>query len=243
MEMVALAGTAASLAGGYTQYQANESRAEEQRKASMAELLRQDKIDEDKQRNFQDALGIADRDTQMQALDDATADREALFSGNAKLPGDDATYTSPAAGGPKVVQEYADKEQGAADDFVSMLGDARARMGAWGDGMFEFGQGMDEFSWRNREKNRQAGRSAQIGKMGAEQAARETGNKTALFGNVLSSVGTGLSGYAGANGGYGRLLGSGDSAGGLTEQIGQTKGLKQLASPVLNRAGGGSSYY
>lgn len=238
MEAIALAGAAASAVGGYTQYQANESRAEAQRKASMAEALRQDKIDDEKQRNFQESLGIADEDTQMQNLEDATADREDYFAANANLPGDDSTYSSATADdSPRVVADYAEGKQGEADDFVSMLGGARARMGAWGDGMFEFGQGLDEYAWRNQEKNRQAGRSAQIGALEAKQAALETGNKTALMGNLLSSAGTAMSGYAGANGGYGSLMGG--SKGG-SDFVGQTQGFQQLASPVYNRSG---SYY
>ena len=206
-EAAILAASAAATAGGaYMQNQAAEDRAEAQREAAMSELLRQQEFDKKKEANFQEALLLADRETQDRNLDEATAEREAAIEANVGLPGEDETYQSPTASdAPKVVKQYAEQQSSEADDFVSQLGKARARLGAWGGGMRPFAEGISDLDWWNSEINRQAQDSARTGQLEASMAAQGVGDGKALAGNLLSSAGQMGMGYAGNQGAYSNL--------------------------------------
>lgn len=198
LELAALSALATA-GGGYMQYQANEDRAEASEDAAMAEAMRQDRLDQKKFASFQDALGMVDRGQQQGAIDKAAQEREAIIAGNSTLPGQDEAYQPTAsAGQPKVVQEYADTRADEAQDFADMLGGARARMGAWGEGMMDFQEGVDDLSWWMDEYNRRAGRSAQIGLEEARAAYQNTGNEKALYGNLFTGAGQLGAGFAGS---------------------------------------------
>lgn len=206
-EAALLAASAISTAGGaYMQNQAANDRAKAQREAAMSELLRQQEFDKEKQANFEEALRLADRETQDQNLDDATAERQAAIEANVGLPGENESYQSPTASdAPKVVKQYAEQQSNEADDFVSQLGKARARLGAWGEGMRPFAEGLSDLDWWNSEINRQASDSARTGQLEASLAAQGVGDGKALAGNLLSSAGQMGMGYAGSQGAYSNL--------------------------------------
>lgn len=206
MEALALASLATTAGGGVMQYRANEQRADATNDAAMAEALRQDKIDQDKMQNFSEALKLAERDQQQANLDAAAAERTEDIGANVGLGRQETSYQSPASSGaPRVVQEYADRKQGEADDFVSMLGGARGRLGAWNEGMMDFSQGLGDLAWQQNELNRQAGQSAQIGSLEAQLAGMNTGNKTALAGNLMAGLGQAGLGYSASNGALSRF--------------------------------------
>ncbi len=193
-----IAAMAAMAAGSYAQHQSAESKADAQREAANAEALRQSQIDEEKAREFQAALGDFDRESQDANLDEATAAREALMKEAVAAPQDgDGSYQSPTTGDdPKVVKTRADRRQAEADDFVSALGNARARLGAWGEGRFAPANTLMELGFDLGEHNTRAARSGEIGAREAQMAGAEAGNGMALVGNLLSSAGTAGMGYA-----------------------------------------------
>ncbi len=197
LEMAAMAAMAA---GSYMQYESAESKADATRRAANAEALRQGEIDRGKNQRWQDSLAEFDRDSQEGNLDEATAAREALMKEVVAEPQDgDGTFSpgSAASRQPKVIQDYADRRQDEADDFVSALGNARARLGAWGEGKFAPAEALSELGFDLGEFNTQAARSGEIGAREAQLAGAETGNEMALAGNLMSGLGSAGMGYAG----------------------------------------------
>lgn len=208
-----VAALAAMVGGSYMQYQSNEKKAEAMDDAAMAEAMRQDKLDREKELNFSEALQGFDRKSQDANIEDAAADRLAALNANVGLPGEDLAYQSPAAEGqPKVVKEYGEQKQEEADNFVSLLGDARARLGAFSEGMIPFADKLGDLSWENSELNHRAGRSAQIGAQDVQLSGANTGNGLALAGNLLSSAGSMGMNYAGQQGSFANLLGKGSGS-------------------------------
>jgi len=245
-ELALIAGGLASAGGAYMNYQSAEAKAEAQRRAAAAEAMRQGEIDREKFENFDEATNAFERDTQEDAINNALAERQALLDDATGLPGQDGTYRSPAANdAPNVVQSYADEQNAEADDFVSMLGDARARLGSWGEGMFDFNQALGDLAFDQDEMNRRSLRSAQIGKREADLARAEAGNSTALAGGLLGAAGTAMTGYAGQQGAFSNMLGSGSgSTNAATTAATAGSGFKALSSPVYNmNSSTGKRYY
>lgn len=249
MEALALASAAATAGGAYMDYQSAEAKAEAQRRAAAAEAMRQGEIDKEKFRNFDEGMKAFERDTQEGAINNALAERQALLDDATGLPGQSDSYQSPAANdAPSVVKSYADEQSAEADDFVSMLGNARARLGSWGEGMFDFNQALGDLAFDQDEQNRRALRSAQIGKREADLARAEAGNGMALAGGLLGAAGNAGMGYAGQQGAFSNMLGSGAgsaSTGGAANAAATAgPGFKALSSPVYNMSSRtGKRYY
>lgn len=193
------ASTAATAGGSYMQHQSQQDKMGEQRKAANAEALRQGQIDKDKNARWQNSLVDFERDTQQGNIDDATAEREQLMKDVVARPEDgDGTFQSATAGNaPRVVQDYADEQQSEADDFVGLLGNARARLGAWGEGKFAPAESLSQLGFDLSEQNMRAGRSGAIGAQEAQNAYDNTGNEMALLGNLAATAGQAGMGYAG----------------------------------------------
>lgn len=196
---LALLSAATTAAGSYMQYDSQQSKADAQRKAANAEALRQGQIDQDKNARWQNSLVDFERDTQQGNIDDATAEREQLMREVVARPEDgDGSFESATAGNaPRVVQDYADDRQAEADDFVGLLGNARARLGAWGESRFAPAESLSELGFDMQELNTQAGRSGAIGAQEAQNAYQDAGNGMALAGNVVSGLGQAGMGMAG----------------------------------------------
>lgn len=200
LEIAALAAVAG---GSYLQYDSQKSAQEDQQKAAMAEAMRQGKMDEDKFKNFQEALADVGREDQQGNIDNATTEIEGKLS--AAVGGPDASYESSASSNtPRVVKQYADDRKAESDDFVSLLGNARARQGAWGENQFDFGQKLLERQFTNNQLQTNMDRSAQIGAMEAEYAGQP--GMGAVIGNGLVGLGTAGIGFAGQGGSFSSLF-------------------------------------
>lgn len=199
MEAALIASTVATAGGSYMQHQSQQSKGDAQRKAANAEALRQGQIDKDKNARWQNSLVDFERDSQQGNLDDATAEREALMKEVVARPEDgDGTFQNATAGNaPRVVQDYADEQQAEADDFVDLLGNARARLGAWGEGKFAPAESLSQLGFDLGEQNMRAGRSGEIGAREAQAAYQDAGNGMALAGNLVSGLGQAGMNYAG----------------------------------------------
>lgn len=210
---VAIVSALATAGGTYMQYNANNKAQDRQDTAAQAESLRQSKKDEEKFTNFQSALAEVGRDKQQTNIDDATAELEGGYAKNIKDPTSGGTYRSPAASGtPSVVRDYAGKKQSQADDFISLLGNARAKQNAWGENSFDFGEMMLDKQFDQRQLQTDMERSAQIGNYEAQVAGRP--GSGAAIGNGLVGLGVAGLGAAGGMGAYdgmfdGRFSGSG----------------------------------
>lgn len=207
-----------SIAGGsYLQYDAARDSADAMNDAAKAEAIRQARIDDEKAANFAEALKLAERGTQQEAIDKAASERKELMQSVSDLPTDDGSYVSPAAGGqPRIVREHAEREAQDAQDFVSLLGRKRADVGAWEEGMYEFGDKLGDFGWWTDELNRRSGRSAQIGAQEAQLAGQQAGQGKALAGNIFAGMGTAAMGPLA----YKRVVGAGGAgAGAITPDM------------------------
>lgn len=244
-EAALAASAVATAAGSYMSYDANQDKIKAQREAAMAEMLRQEKVDREKQQNFNEALKLADRDTQQQNIDEAVARRQENLEENVGLPGQDAAYQAPSEkGAPRVVKDHADQKRQEAEDFVSMLGNARARLGGWGEGLSEFRDGITDLDWWNSEMNRRAGRSAQIGELEARMAGMEAGNEKALAGGLLSSAGSAGMGYAGQSGAFANMLGTGAQTASTASSVNTANQNAKMQSPTGNNyTGANAGYY
>lgn len=209
LEIAALAATAA---GTYMQYDSQRDAQEAQQKAVEAEMFRQNKMDEEKYKNFQEALAEIGRGDQQENIDQAAEGFEEDYAANVNDPGE-GSYVSPAASNtPKVVKQYDADQQKAADDFVSLLGNARARRGAWGENMYQFGQNMIDRQFDLGQLQTDMNRSAQIGEQEALIAGQP--GMGAVWGNALAGLGTAGLGYAGGKeGAFGGLF---DTAGNVS---------------------------
>lgn len=235
-ELALLAGATGVVGGSVLQGQAQARKSEaanqfvqQQNLANQAERLRQESLEGRRAQTFEEALEMMRRDRQQGELDDATDSRMQLIEENTGLPQQAGDYESPASRGtPRVVRDYADERQGEANDFASLLGNARARMGAWGDAMIPFGEGMSNASFDMDELGRQAmvsGRlnrdSARVAEQEAQAAFDRTGNKTAMAGNLATQLGgMALSGGAQSHFGGGGDLSSLFRSGGGAGQFG-----------------------
>lgn len=195
----ALLSAATTAAGSYMQYESQNSKADAQREAAQAEAMRQSQIDRGKNERWQNSLVDFNRDSQEGNLEDATAEREQLMKDVVARPedGDGSFSAATASSAPRVVKDYADERQSEADDFVGLLGNARARLGAWGEGKFAPAESLSQLGFDLSEFNTRAGRSGQIGAQEAQQAYADAGNGMALAGNLVSGLGQAGAGYAG----------------------------------------------
>lgn len=216
-EIALIASAGATLGGTMLQGKAENKRREAQSTAAQAELDRQAAMEERRAGSFEEALELMKRGRQQGNIDEATEQRTALLQDTA-LPQQETGYESPAAvNSPRVVQDYARDKQGDANDFAQQLGLARAQLGAWQEGMMPFTEGLRDATFDMDEVARQMRNSGQLGAMEAQNAYANTGNKTALLGNLAVQGGQLGMQAAGANGGMDRLGslfgGSGGSAG------------------------------
>lgn len=218
-EIMLLAGGAGVLGGSALQGRAESRKVNAQTNAAQAELERQKALESRRASTFEEALEMMRRDRQQGEIDDATDSRAELIEGNTGLPQQAGDYESPSAeGAPKVVRNYADQRQGEANDFTSLLGGARARMGAWGDAMMPFQLGMQDASFNMDELGRQAMVSGQLGQQEAQNAYNNTGNRTAMAGNLATQLGGmamqgGAQSHFGGGGSLSDLFRTGGNAG------------------------------
>lgn len=198
---VAIASALATAGGTYAQYQSQKKAQDRQDKAVQAESLRQSKKDEEKFANFQSALAEVGRDKQQTNIEDKTAELEGDYAKNINDLTSGGSYQSPAASGtPSVVRDYAGKKQSQADDFISLLGNARAKQNAWGENSFDFGEMMLDKQFDQRQLQTDMERSAQIGNYEAKVAGRP--GSGAAIGNGLVGLGVAGLGAAGGMGAY-----------------------------------------
>lgn len=212
MEALALASMASSAAGTGAQVASQRSKRGASQDRAMAELERQNRMDEERFGNFQEALQRVDRDRVEGEAESAAGERtqrlleaSGVGTGAGDAPAGDYNI-SPALSTPKVIQDYARGRSGKSDDFVRALGEAKGRMGGWGDAMFDFGRDFSGLNRRNQDLRRAAQESGRIGKIEAEEAYENTGSGLGSLGNVLSTAGTVGSFAAGAGGGWGDLF-------------------------------------
>lgn len=238
-----IAAIAAMGAGSYMQSESVQAKQRAQSRAAEAEAMRQAQIDDRKQQEFQAALQGFDRESQQANVDQATAERKAMLdAATADAPQADASYqTSAADNAPKVVKDHLAQRQSEANDFVAMLGDARARMGAWSEGMFTPAQQLGDLGFDLNELNTQAARSARTGQLEAQTAAQNAGNGQALLGNLLTTGGTvGLAGGFGGTGGQATTLAADQvpaASAGLGQQFAQNYYDAALTPTPLAAAG------
>ena len=214
---VAIVSALATAGGTYAQYNSQKKAQDRQDTAVQAESLRQSEKDKEKFANFQSALAEVGRDKQQTNIDDATAELEGDYAKNINDPTAGGTYQSPAASGtPSVVRDYAGKKQSQADDFISLLGNARAKQNAWGENSFDFGQMMLDKQFDQNQLQTDMERSAQIGKYEAQVAGRPGAG--AAIGNGMVGLGVAGLGAAGGMGAYddlfsgAKVVGSGATA-------------------------------
>lgn len=179
--------------------------ARRQQEAAWDEMQQQHALEKQRRDALQEALPGVERGSQEANLDEAAASRADLLKQVVARPEDgDGGYQSPATDdAPRVIKSHRDKRRDEADDFISLMGDARARLGAWGDSMFGSGQQLNDLGFNVGELNRQARSSgqlhqaqdavfnnqSQLAQQAAQMAYQNTGNKRALGGNLLSSLG------------------------------------------------------
>lgn len=203
-EPLTIAAGLAALGGTYMQYDSQQDAIDEQRKAAQAEAMRQSQMDKEKFQQFQEALQGVERADQQQNIDTAAQEFEGDYAD--AVADEAATYTSPAASdAPKVVKQYEDDRRAEADDFVSMLGNARARRNAWGENMYNFTNNLLDTQWDMGRLQTDMNRSAQIGELEARMAGQPGAG--AAIGNALAGLGTAGLGYAGSQGEFAGLFG------------------------------------
>jgi len=191
-----IAALAATVGGSALQYKSQNDAQDRQKEQARAELTRQAGMDKEKFANFQQALSEVGRADQQGQIDKAAAGIEEDLAANVNTPGSDGTYTPASADrAPKIVQEYAKDKQSGTNDFISALGNAQGRLGAWGENQFDFAQKQLENQFNQGQIQTNMDRSAQIGRYEAEQAGRP--GSGSMWGNALAGLGTAGLGYAG----------------------------------------------
>ncbi|MBD9674946.1 hypothetical protein IB275_30495 [Pseudomonas sp. PDM21] len=130
------------VAGTALQVNAQRQRAKNMQNAAedarLAEVMRQQRLSNQREAELSAAESNADLVTQQQKLDEAAAKREAGYAGDTTMPNevDKATDYSPtttASDAPKVVSSDAEARRSESNALVDQLGNARARMQAFGD--------------------------------------------------------------------------------------------------------------
>ena len=86
------------------------------------------------------------------------------------------------------MREYGQQRSNEAQDFLGLLGNARARSNAWGENNYAFGQGLLDRQFDLGRLQTDMNRSAQIGQQEILQAGQEGQGKGA-FGNALTGLG------------------------------------------------------
>lgn len=195
-------------------------------------------------------------DAQNAALADAAAKREAAYTPAAPASDPSTSYNAATDNGaPKIIAEDAASKRGAAQEEVSAVGNARARLGSYSD--VNLGNRITNSNYAN-----------QIGMLGgfargsaallpgevasAMQSKAGTGRNQELIGTALSLYGSagapgaggaafGAGASAGATGQYGAALNSGTAStvGGLAPSSGYAaagQGIAQSAFPGVAQA-------
>ena len=235
-----VAGTALQVNAQHRRQSAMEDAAED---ARAAESLRQDKLREERESTLVESQQGMGLDAQNAALAEAQAKREAAYS-DASVPdsstGGNTSGVATDSGVPKIVSEDASNKREAANADVRSIGDARARLGSYGD-----------VSLGNRIANSNSANT--IGMLGgfAKQSANllpgevqaamaskaGKGRNQELLGTALQLYGSaGAPGTGGASSfaGYGSAMGGSANAG---ASVGGYSGNLSSFAPVAGAAG------
>lgn len=188
-----------NVGGSIMQSKSQAKKRQAQMDAAQAEMARQGRMEDQRAASFQEALDLARRGNQQENIDEAAGERQELMQRSTGLPQQMGDYESPASRStPRVVQDYAAGAQSDANDFATQMGLARAQLGAWGEGMLPFQEGLRDTTFDMDEVARRMAESARIGGMEASAASQAAGNKEAMYGNIMTQIGQGASQAAGA---------------------------------------------
>jgi hypothetical protein len=165
----------------------------------------------------------------------SAASREAAYrAANAAAPHATQQAAAGSLGGNKVVADNLGQMLAGVADRVSQQGDARARLGSFGDAMFD----TNLLLGRGREDIGQAGNFAAGSLRPVEmemEAGAHKGDKVKALGTLLQIAGTAMMGGAGAGaaGGANAATAGGASVG---------SGAGMMAQPFMQMLGGGSTF-
>lgn len=208
MEMLALGSLAAGGAGAGLQAGSERRKQQAATDQALAELDRQKRFKDQRWGSFRDALGTMDREQVDQQIEDRTGERQDFVQQVAQggQRSAESDYVNPASTVGRVVRDATDSEVGRNLSFADMLGQRQAALGGFGEAMAGGGRERRNNYFDSNIAGMNAERSRNIGAMEADEAFRNTGNRQALIGNILSTGGQIGSFAAGQGGGWGDLF-------------------------------------